>query len=209
MVNGILGKKIGMTRIFADGQSIPVTVIEAGTCYVTQKKTIEKDGYEAIQLGFGVKKDSRVNKPMAGHFKKAGTPATYKLKEFKAKEFENVSVGSEINCNDIFAVGDFIDVEGTSKGKGFAGVMKRHGFGGGRASHGSHFHRSTGAIGMCADPSRVFKGTRMPGQMGNKRITTQSLKVVDINEEDNIILIKGTVPGPINGVVSLTKALRK
>lgn len=209
MVNGLLGKKLGMTRIFADGKSVPVTVIQAGTCYVTQKKTIEKDGYEAIQLGFGEKKASRVNKALTGHFKKAGTPATYKLKEFKAKELENIKVGSEVNCKDIFTVGDFVDVEGTSKGKGFAGVIKRHGFGGGRASHGSHFHRGPSAIGMCADPSRVFKGTRMPGQMGNKQITTQSLKVVDINEDDNIILIRGTVPGPINGVVSLRKALRK
>ena len=189
MINGIIGKKLGMTRIFADGASIPVTVIQAGSCYVTQLKSVEKDGYEAVQVGFEEKREKLVTKARKGLFKKAGTPNLYKLKEFKALG-EGVKIGAEINCKDVFAVGDFVDVEGTSKGKGFAGVIKRHGFGGGRATHGSTFHRAPGSIGMCADPSRTFKGKGMPGQMGNKQVTTQSLKVVDINEDENIILIK-------------------
>ncbi len=208
MINGLLGKKLGMTLIFAaDGTRIPVTVVEAGPCVVLQKKTEDADGYNALQLGFDEKKAHRTNQPQMGHFKAAGKGAFKAVKEFKAENYDEFNVGDEVNCT-IFEPGDKIDVTATSKGKGFQGVIKRHGFGGGRATHGSMFKRSTGAIGQSAWPSKVFKGKKMPGQMGNKRVTIQNLMVVDVRPEENIVLIKGAVPGPKNGLVMIRKGIK-
>ena len=206
MINGLLGKKIGMSQMYAaDGQRIPVTVLEAGPCIVLQKKTAETDGYESVQLGFGAKKAHRTNKPEMGHFKKAGKGAFAYIREFKAAE--ECRVGDEVTCA-IFKPGDRIDVTGTSKGKGFQGVMKRWGFAGGRASHGSMFKRGPGAIGQSAWPSKVFKGKKMAGQMGNARVTTQNLIVVDVRPEQNLILVRGAVPGSKNGLVVIRKGIK-
>lgn len=208
MIEGILGKKLGMTQVFAaDGKCIPVTVVEAGPCIVVQKKTSETDGYGALQLGFGSKKAHRVNKPLMGHFKSAGKGAFSQLREFRADNPDEYQVGDEITCQ-IFAAGDMIDVTGTSKGKGFQGVIKRWNFAGGRSTHGSMFHRAPGAIGASAYPSRVFKGKRMAGQMGNARVTVQNLEVVEIRPEQNLILVKGAIPGPKNGVVMIRRAVK-
>lgn len=206
MTNGLLGKKLGMSQVFAaDGQRIPVTVLEAGPCTVLQKKTVASDGYEAIQVGFGAKKAHRASKPEMGHFKKAGKGAFAHVREFKV--LEDCQVGDEINCT-MFQPGDRIDVTGTSKGKGYQGVMKRWGFAGGRASHGSMFKRGPGAIGCSAWPSRVFKGKRMAGQLGNVRVTTQNLIVVDVRPDKNLILVRGAVPGPKNGLVMIRKGIK-
>jgi len=210
MIEGILGKKLGMTHIYSEtGAHVPVTVVKAGTCYVVQRKTREKEGYDAVQLGFGEKKESRVNKPMAGHFKKAGTPCFYNLQEFTGDNLDELKPGTVVNAADVFKVGDFVDVSGKSKGKGFQGAMKRHGFGGGRASHGSMHNRGPGSIGQSSYPSRVFKGMRMAGHMGDANTTVQNLKIVDIKAEENLILISGAVPGAINGLVVIKKALKK
>jgi large subunit ribosomal protein L3 len=210
MIKGILGKKLGMTQVFAmGGKCIPVTVVEAGPCVVLQKKTVEQDGYNALQLGFGTKEIHRTNKPAMGHFKKAGKGAFAYLRELRADEkVDDYSVGGEISCGDVFAAGDIIDVTATSKGKGFQGVIKRWNFSGGRATHGSMFHRRPGAIGCSAYPSRVFKGKKMAGQMGNKRVTTQNLQVVEVRAEQNLILVKGAVPGPKNGLVMIRKGVK-
>jgi len=206
MINGLLGKKIGMSQMYAaDGQRIPVTVLEAGPCTILQKKTLAADGYEAVQVGFGAVKSHRVNKPEMGHFKKAGKGAFAHVREFKSEQ--DCQIGDQIDCT-IFKPGDRIDVTGTSKGKGFQGPMKRWGFAGGRASHGSMFKRGPGAIGCSAWPSRVFKGKRMAGQMGNERVTTQNLIVVDIRPEQNLILVRGAVPGPKNGLVMIRKGIK-
>jgi large subunit ribosomal protein L3 len=206
MTNGLLGKKIGMTQVYAaDGQRIPVTVIEAGPCVVLQKKTQETDGYEAVQVGFGAKSAHRVNKPEMGHFKKAGKGAFTAVREFEAAE--ECAVGDEITC-EIFKPGDRIDVSGVSKGKGFAGVIKRWGFAGGRASHGSMFKRGPGSIGQSAWPSHVIKGKKMPGQLGNVRVTTQNLIVVDIRPQQNLILVRGAVPGAKNGLIEIRKGVK-
>ena len=206
MINGLLGKKIGMSQVYAaDGQRIPVTVLEAGPCTVLQKKAAATDGYEAVQLGFGEKKVHRVNKPEMGHLKKAGKGAFAHIREFKAEQ--EFQLGDEVTC-DIFKPGDRIDVTGTSKGKGFQGVIKRWGFSGGRASHGSMFKRGPGAIGQSASPSKVFKGKKMPGQMGNARVTTHNLIVVDVRPEQNLILVRGAVPGPKNGLVMIRKGIK-
>jgi large subunit ribosomal protein L3 len=206
MINGLLGKKIGMSQVFAaDGQRIPVTVIEAGPCTILQKKTGESDGYEAVQLGFGVKKAHRTNKPAMGHFKKAGKGAFAHVREFRSDE--ECQIGDEVTC-DMFKPGDRIDVTGTSKGKGFQGVMKRWGFSGGRASHGSMFKRGPGAIGQSAWPAKVFKGKKMAGQMGNERCTTQNLIVVEVRPDKNLILVRGAVPGPKNGLVMIRKGIK-
>jgi len=206
MINGLLGKKIGMSQMYAaDGQRIPVTVLEAGPCIVLQKKTVDTDGYESVQLGFGAKKAHRTNKPEMGHFKKAGKGAFSHIREFRVAE--ECQVGDEVTC-DIFKPGDRIDVTGTSKGKGFQGVMKRWGFAGGRASHGSMFKRGPGAIGQSAWPSKVFKGKKMAGQMGNARVTTQNLIVVDVRPEQNLILVRGAVPGSKNGLVVIRKGIK-
>ena len=169
MIKGILGKKLGMTQIFAvDGRRIPVTVVEAGPCVVLQKKTVETDGYAALQIGFGAKKAQRVNKPEMGHFRKAGKGAFAHVRELRTDSVDEYKVGDELTCDGIFAAGDIIDVTATSKGKGFQGVIKRWHFAGGRATHGSMFHRAPGSIGASAWPSRVFKGKKMAGQLGNE-----------------------------------------
>jgi large subunit ribosomal protein L3 len=209
MMKGILGKKLGMTQVFAaDGSRIPVTVVEAGPCVVLQKKTVETDGYNALQLGFGARKAHRVNKPAMGHFKKAGQGAFTHVREIRADDVGEHNVGDAFTCDTVFAPGDLIDVSGTSKGKGFQGVIKRWNFAGGRNTHGSMFHRRPGAIGCSAWPSRVFKGKKMAGQMGNARVTTQGLQVVEVRPELNLILIRGAVPGPKNGLVVIRKGVK-
>jgi large subunit ribosomal protein L3 len=207
MVNGIIGKKLGMTQIFdADGTSTPVTVIKAGPCVVVQRKTVSTDGYEAVQLGFvDEQSPKRINKPMKGHFAKAGIPPTRILREFRLNNGEEAaSVGDKVLV-DQFSENDIIDVVGTSKGRGFAGFVKRHGFGGGRATHGSMFHRAPGSIGASAYPSRVIKGTRMAGHMGVDRKTIRNLRVVRVNAEENLLLVHGAVPGPTGAYVLIKK----
>lgn len=207
MVNGIIGKKLGMTQIFApDGTVTPVTVIKAGPCVVVQRKTVSTDGYEAVQLGLVEDKaPKRINKPMKGHFAKAGVPPTKILREFRLDDATvEVKVGDKVLV-DQFTENDVVDVIGTSKGRGFAGFVKRHGFGGGRATHGSMFHRAPGSIGASAYPSRVIKGTRMAGHMGVERKTIKNLRVMRVNPEENLLLIKGAVPGPTGAVVLIRK----
>jgi len=209
MIEGILGKKLGMSQIFtADGRRVPVTVVEAGPCVVVQKKTTETDGYNAVQVGFGAKPAHRVNKPALGHFKKAGKGAFAHLREFRGTEVSSLNVGDEVTCDQVFKIGDVVDVSGTSKGKGFQGVIKRWNFSGGRSTHGSMFHRAPGSIGCSAWPSRVFKGKRMSGQMGNAQVTTQNLAIVDVRPEQNLIFIKGAVPGPRNGLVTIRRGVK-
>ena len=206
MGNRIFGKKIGMTRYFIDeGKSVPVTLVKAGPCVVIQKKTIDKDGYEAIQVGFEEKKENRVNKPLKGHQKVAGEKCYYYLREIRVKDIKDYEVGQEINAADIVQIGDKVTVSGTSKGRGYAGVMKRHGFGGGRKTHGSRSQRVPGSIGMCATPSRVLKGRKLPGQMGNDRKTVKNLKVLDVKPEMNLIAIKGPLPGCDNSIIEICR----
>jgi large subunit ribosomal protein L3 len=208
MIKGILGKKLGMTQVFtSDGRRLPVTVVEAGPCVVLQKKTVETDGYNALQVGFGPKKSHRVNKPAMGHFKKVGKGAFTHLRELPADDVDSYQVGEEITC-EVFAAGDIIDVTGTSKGKGFQGVIKRWNFSGGRATHGSMFHRRGGSIGASAWPSRVFKGKKMAGQMGDARVTTQNLQIVEVRPGQNLLLVKGAIPGPKNGLVMIRKGIK-
>jgi len=198
-----------MTRVFAeDGKQVSVTVIEAGPCVVVQRKTAEKDGYNAVQIGFENQKESRVNKPLAGHFKKGGTTARKVLAEVGVGAEEEIEAGTEFDVSIFDGVG-YVDVCGTSKGRGFQGVMKRHNFAGGRATHGSHSKRRPGSIGQCEFPGRVFKNRKMPGQMGSARVTHQNLKVVALRPEDNVILVAGSVPGPGGGIVTVKKALKK
>ena len=203
---GLLGKKIGMMSVFsADGKNVPCTVIEAGPCAVTQVKTIEKDGYEAVQVGFQDQKESRVNAPLMGHFKKAGVAPKRHLAEFKGFETE-LNLGDVITV-DLFANTSYVSVTGTSKGKGFQGVVKRHNFGGvGQATHGQHNRaRKPGSIGACSYPAKVFKGLRMGGQMGNVRVTTQNLQVLKVIPEHNLLVIKGSVPGYNGSIVIIEK----
>jgi large subunit ribosomal protein L3 len=206
-MSGIIGKKVGMTTIFnAEGQAVPCTLIEAGPCVVTQVRTEEKDGYTAIQLGYGEKKEKNTSRPLVGHFKKAGTTPKRKLIEFK--EFEKqYSLGETIRVEDVFAEGDFLDVTGNSKGRGFQGVVKRHGFAGvGGQTHGQHNRgRHPGSIGACSFPSRVFKGVRMGGRMGNTRTTIQNLKVLKVMTEQNLIVVNGSIPGAKNSYITLHK----
>ena len=193
---GLLGKKIGMTRIYSElGEAIPVTVIETGPCVVLQKKTVAKEGYNAIQVGFDRKKETRLNKPMAGHFKNSGKGGYYLIKEFRVEDPEQFELGQEIVAADLFKVGDVVDVSVHNKGRGFQGVIKRHGFKGGRKTHGSMFHRAPGSIGCSAWPSRVVKGKKMPGQMGNELITKKNVTILDIRSDANVIVVKGPVPG--------------
>lgn len=201
---GIMGRKIGMTRVYDDnGRSIPVTVIEAGPCTVLQKKSTENEGYDAIQVGFQKKKASRVNRPLAGHFKRSESTGYYHIREFRVNNPEAYELGQQITLKELIQIGDKVDISGRSKGRGFQGVVKRHGFAGGRATHGSMFHRAPGSIGCSAWPSRVVKGKKLPGQMGNNLVTQKNLTVVDIREEENILLVEGAVPGAKNGVVSI------
>ena len=202
---GLLGKKIGMTSVFSEGKNVPCTVIEVGPCVVTQVKTVETDGYEALQLGFVDKKEKHTTKPEAGHFKKAGVTPKRHLAEFKNFETE-YKLGDEIRV-DIFADASFVTVVGTSKGKGFQGVVKRHGFGGvGQTTHGQHNRlRAPGSVGACSYPAKVFKGMRMAGQTGNKRVTVQNLQVLKVIAEHNLLMIKGSIPGSKGSIVIIEK----
>ncbi|MDD5747794.1 MAG: 50S ribosomal protein L3 [Actinomycetota bacterium] len=202
----ILGKKLGMTQLFVGDVVVPVTVIKAGPCHVTQLKSNEKDGYEAVQLGYGDVKEARVNQPMKGHFRKAGTMPLEILAEvpLNPQEFK---VGQKILA-DIFHEGERADVTGVSKGKGFSGVVKRWGFSGGPASHGSTFHRAPGSIGQCATPSRVFKGRKLPGRAGGARVTAQNLEIFRVDSERNLILVRGAVPGPKGSLVVLRESVK-
>jgi len=212
-MEGLLGKKIGMTQIFEeDGTVVPVTVVKTGPCVVVQRKTSETDGYEAVQLGLVEEiPPRRVAKPRRGHFAKAGVAPTRRLAEFALGEPSAqdgavaIEVGMEIGAS-IFAVDEYVDVTGTSKGKGFQGVMKRHGFSGGRATHGSMFHRAPGSLGNSSDPSRVYPGRKLPGRMGGKRITTKNVRVIRVEADKNLLFLKGPVPGPNNGYVSIRRA---
>jgi len=208
-MKSLIGKKLGMTQIFGeDGKMTPVTVIEAGPCTVMQRKTVEADGYEAIQIGYGSQKESRVTKPLLGHFKKAEAAPARVLGEIRIAGDEEVKVGDTLNAADFSEI-KYIDVIGRTKGRGFQGVVKRYGFAGGRASHGGGWTRRTGSIGQCEFPARVFKGKKMPGQMGTNRITTQNLKVVQVREDENLILVKGAVPGANGSVVMIREALKR
>ncbi|MBA7671328.1 MAG: 50S ribosomal protein L3 [Firmicutes bacterium] len=199
----ILGKKIGMSQIYEDNSLIPVTVVEAGPCIVVQRKVKEKDGYNAVQLGFEEVKETRVNKPKLGHFRKAKVSPRRYLKEFRVEDIGGLKVGDMIKVG-VFKEGDLVDVAGVSKGKGFAGVVKRYGFKGGPASHGAkQWHRRPGSIGASSDPSRVFKGKKMPGRMGSEKVTARNLKLVKIDEKLNLLLIKGSLPGRKGGFVAI------
>ena len=206
MINAIYGKKIGMTQVWAEDDTIvPVTVIQAEPNKVVQVKTVDTDGYEAVQLGFGAIKAKKVNKPMAGHFAKQGTEPTRYLREVRVENASEYNVGDQQTVA-AFAEVKKVDVTGTSKGKGFAGVMKRWGFAGGPGGHGSHFHRAPGSIGQCATPSRVLKGLKLPGHMGCDTVTVKNLEVVRIDEDQNLILVKGAIPGSKNGIVRVRMA---
>jgi len=202
---GLIGRKIGMTSIFsAEGKSLPCTLIEAGPCVVTQVKTTDRDGYEAVQIGFGNRKEKNTPNALKGHFKKADTTPKTKLVEFNG--FENLNLGDEINVT-LFEEGDFVDVVGTTKGKGFQGVVRRHGFGGvGQATHGQHNRlRAPGSIGACSYPARVFKGMRMAGQMGNKRRLQSNLEILKVMVDRNVLIIKGSIPGANGSMVTIKK----
>lgn len=203
----ILGIKIGMTQIFDEqGQAVPVTVVEAGPCTVLQKKSLASDGYNAIQVGFGSVKENRVNKPLKGHFKKANVKPLRFIREFRMENIDEYETGQEIKV-DLFAPGDVVDVVGTSKGKGFAGGVKRHNFARGSMGHGSKYHRRPGSLGA-KGPARVFKGRKLPGRMGGERVTVQGLKVVKVYPERNLILIKGSIPGPKKGLVLIKNSVK-
>ena len=208
MKKAIVGKKLGMTQLFdANGNVVPVTVIEAGPCVVAQKKTVENDGYEAVQIGFGDMKASKVNGPMKGHFAKGDVAPKKVLREFRLEDTSAINVGDLIKA-DIFAEGDAVDVRGTSKGKGYAGVIKRWNFGRLKESHGTGpVHRHGGSLGVI-DPARVFKGKKMAGHLGNERVTVQNLSVVKVDAENNIIAVKGAVPGPKGGIVVLFDSVK-
>jgi large subunit ribosomal protein L3 len=209
MVDGLIGIKVGMTQVFEeDGTAVPVTVIKAGPCVVVQKKVKDQDGYDAVQLGLvEFVRPSRVNKPRGGHFKKAGVAPARILREFAAEEAdEPLKVGDQILVNQVFEVDDRVHVTGTSKGRGFAGLVKRHHFGGGSATHGSMFHRAPGSIGASAFPSRVLPGMRAAGHMGNERVTVRGLRVVRIQDQDNLLMVQGAVPGRNGGYVLVKRA---
>ncbi len=208
MKKAILGKKLGMTQIFAeDGALIPVTVVEAGPCSVIQKKTLENDGYVAVQLGFVDKKEKKANKAEKGHFAKANVSVKRYLKEFKLDNAEELNLGDEIKV-DIFEAGEVLDVTGTSKGHGFAGTVKRWGTHRGPMSHGSHYHRAPGSLGACSSPSRVYKGKKLPGHFGVEKVTVQNLSLVKVDTERNLLLIKGAVPGPKGGLLTVKSAVK-
>lgn len=209
MQKGLIGKKIGMTQIFDDnGNVIPVTVVEAGPCTVVQKKTVENDGYEAVQVGFGEVKISCVNKPQAGHFKKADVAPKKVLKEFRLADTSALNVGDILKA-DVFAVGDRVDVVGTSKGKGTAGAIKRWNFSRLKETHGSGpVARHAGSLGACSDPSRVFKGKKLAGHLGAERVTVQNLDIVKVDAENNLIAVKGAIPGPKGGIVVLADTVK-
>ena len=208
MKKGLIGKKIGMTQIFDEnGLVIPVTVIEAGPCVVAQVKTTETDGYNAIQLGFGEVKSKHINKPDMGHFAKSKLEATKHLREFRLDDVSNIKVGDEIKA-DIFQAGEKIDVQGTTKGKGFQGVIKRHGQSRGPMGHGSMYHRRPGSMGATSTPGRVFKGKKLPGHMGNVTVTIQNLDVVRVDMDKNVILVKGSVPGVKGAILKIKSSVK-
>jgi large subunit ribosomal protein L3 len=209
MITGLLGKKVGMTQLLEDdGTVTPVTVIQAGPCVVVQKKTKQKDGYDAVQLGFvEFIKPKRVNKPMTGHFKKTNVAPARFVREISVQGDESANPGDQVKV-DIFAKNELVHIVGTSKGRGFAGFVKRHHFRGGRASHGSMFHRAPGSIGSSAYPSRVLKGMRMAGHLGNARVTVQNLRVAQVDQENNLLFLRGAVPGPAGGYVVVEKTGR-
>lgn len=208
MRKAIIARKVGMTQVFAEnGEVIPVTVLQAGPCQVTQKKTIEKDGYESIQIGFGFIKEKNVTKPLKGHFEKAGVTPVRRLKEFRLEDAAGYEVGQEIKA-DVFESGDRVDISGVSKGKGFQGNIKRHGQSRGPMQHGSKYHRAVGSMGACSSPSRVFKGKRLPGQMGNVNVTVQNLTIVKADAEKNMLLVKGAVPGSNGSIVYVTNSVK-
>ena len=208
MSKGLIGKKVGMTQIFDEkGMIIPVTVIEAGPCVVSQVKTVETDGYNAIQLGFGEVKSSKVNKPKAGHFAKANVEAKKHLREFRCEEPAELKVGDEVKA-DVFAQGEKVDIQGISKGKGFQGVIKRHGQHRGPMGHGSMYHRRPGSMGSTSTPGRVFKGKKLPGHMGVQKITIQNLEIIKVDMDKNVLLVKGSVPGPKGAILKIKSSVK-
>jgi large subunit ribosomal protein L3 len=209
MVTGIIGKKVGMTQIFGkDGVVSPATVVKAGPCVVVQAKGVATDGYEAVQIGLVEDRPARVRKPLAGHYKKAGVPPTRIRREVKlAKGDEPMKAGDQVLVTGLFADGDRVDVIGTSRGKGFQGVMKRHNFSGGAATHGSMFHRAPGSIGASSFPSRVVRGMRAPGRMGGDRVTVRNLKIVQVDAENNLLVLRGAIPGSPGTIIIVRKAL--
>lgn len=215
MVTGILGRKIGMTQVFdPNGRALPATVLTAGPCVVVQRKTVERDGYDAVQLGLVEERPARVTKPLAGHYRKSGVdPAQARLSEVRevavveAPAGDALQDGNEVRVASLFAAGDQVDVVGESRGRGFQGVMKRHGFAGGRATHGSMFHRAPGSIGQSSWPSRVLKGMRGPGRMGGDRVTVRNLRVIQVDEENNRLVVNGAVPGAPGGHVLIRRAV--
>lgn len=209
MKKAIVAKKIGMTQVFNQetGEMIPVTVLEAGPCVVTQVKTVEHDGYSAVQVGFGDIREKLVNKPDKGQFAKAGVEVKRMLEELKLDDAENYKVGDVIKA-DMFAVGDKVDASGISKGKGYQGAIKRHGFGRGPMEHGSKYHRHAGSMGSSATPGRVFKGKKLPGHMGNVARTVQNLEIVRVDADQNLLLVKGSVPGPKKAVITIVSSVK-
>ena len=205
-MRGLIGKKIGMTQVFNNtGSLIPVTIVEAGPCVVTQIKTFDSDGYDAVQIGFSDLKDKHSNKALSGHFSKANSKSKKYLAEFKPVSNYDYKTGQEFGVS-LFKEGEMVSVSGTSKGKGFSGVMKRHGFGGGPKTHGQREHpRSAGSIGQASDPSRVFKGMKMAGQYGNKKVSTRNLEIISVVKQNNQLLIKGAIPGANNGIIYISK----
>jgi large subunit ribosomal protein L3 len=208
MKKAILTTKVGMTQVFSeDGVLTPVTVLQAGPCVVTQVKTVENDGYSAVQVGFGDIREKLVNKPKKGHFAKAGVTAKRFLKEFRLEDAESYTLGQEIKA-DVFAAGDKVDATAKSKGKGFQGAIKRHGQSRGPMAHGSKYHRHAGSNGACSDPSKVFKGKHMPGHMGSEQVTVQNLEIVRVDTENNLLLVKGAVPGPKKSLVTIKETVK-
>jgi len=207
-MKSVLGRKIGMTQIFTeDGTVIPVTVVEAGPMKVVQKKTVEKDGYNAIQVGYGEVKEKRVNKPIKGHFTKANVELKKVLREIRVDDVDQYEIGQELKA-DVFASGEKVDVIGTSKGKGYQGVIKRHNMHRGPMAHGSKYHRGIGSMGASAYPGRIMKNKKMPGHMGHERVTVQNLEVVRVDAEKNFILLKGAVPGPKGGLITIKESVK-
>jgi large subunit ribosomal protein L3 len=203
---GLIGQKLGMTSLFSNtGEQIPVTVVNAGPCVVTQIKTVATDGYNCIQVGFGEKKEKNINKPLKGHFEKSGGGKYRELKEFRINDPDSFKLGQAIKINDIFEIGEKIKITGKTKGRGFSGVIKRHGFHGGKKTHGSMSHRIPGSIGCSATPGRVIKGKKLPGQYGNKQKTVKNMEIIDIRSDNNLILIKGSIPGHNKGLIELYK----
>lgn len=215
MVNGIIGRKVGMTQVFdANGTALPATVLTAGPCVVVQRKTVERDGYDAVQLGLVEERPARISKPLAGHYRSSGVdPATARLSGVRevavvdAPSDGEPQAGNEVRVASLFAAGDQVDVVGESRGRGFQGVVKRHGFAGGRATHGSMFHRAPGSIGQSSYPSRVLKGMRAPGRMGGDRVTVRNLRVIQVDEENNRLVVNGAVPGAPGGHVLIRRAV--